>query len=471
MAKGKSILWVLGRCKMRTNLCWFRRDLRIHDQKALYECSLRGKPLVPFFILDPGILQREGLSERRTAYLFQALRKLGQQFAQNGVKFRLFRGNPLDVFRELCARNQIAAVFFNRDYEPYALQRDGQIREFLHQQGIEVFSCKDSVLHEPGEIVNKNREPYRVFTPYYKNWQRLAKDPCTQTVHLRDAPHFSTPPGREVAWQNLPVTPNRFTMEPFQALETFFSEKVHEYATARDLPSLDGTSRLSPLLRFGLVSIRDVFHRAKDVCEPFTRQLAWRDFYFQVLAHFPRVQGSAFLEKYNALRWQNDREWFARWCAGQTGFPLVDAGMRQLVEEGWMHNRLRMLTASFLVKDLLIDWRWGEEFFQEQLLDHDLALNNGGWQWCASTGTDAQPFFRVFNPFHQSKKFDPEGIFIRKYVPELQKVPTAFLHAPHTMPREIQEKVGCRIGKDYPPPMVEHNHRRIVALEAFRECQ
>ncbi len=465
--------------KMAVNLMWFRRDLRLEDNHALAYCSSQPIGFVPLFILDPEILERKGLSQRRVDFLRQSLDRLKGLFSEQKKVFHILYGKPVSVFRELCRQNTVAAICLNRDYEPHTLRRDTEVEGMGNQIGVPVLTFKDSVLHEPKEITKENGDPYQVFTPYYRQWLRLEKEPPFSSGLWRSLTPFSIPSGLQPESKYQSPPKSVMAMNPETLIETFFGKKVQNYEDNRDIPSLEGTSRLSPYLRFGLVSVRVLYAKAVDVArdlppekrfriESFIRQLAWRDFYVQILYHFPYVENGAFHRKYDAIPWENNPEWFTAWREGQTGFPLIDAGMRQLNAEGWMHNRLRMVTASFLTKDLLIDWRWGAEYFQSRLLDHDLALNNGGWQWAASTGTDAQPWFRIFNPYEQSKKFDPEGKYIQKYVPELKNSDPALFHQPPKSVGGSKNRKLERLPADYPDPIVTHAERRLLALEAYK---
>jgi len=464
---------------MTYNLFWFRRDLRLDDNKALFECNRQNKPFIPLFILDDNILDNPDLSTRRVPFLNHCLKRLNEELVKRGSRLTLLKGTPLNVLMKLSETVGIEAIYFNRDYDPYAVKRDRAIKEYFRENGVKVLTYKDTAIHDRGEILKKDRTPYSVFTYYYKKWQPLKKPEVLELPETFNGTNqtFSALP--TMAIEQLSDMRGDGSKTPGTP-ESFLETKIEDYKAKKDYPYLDATSRLSPLLRFGTVSVRSLYHdalkkreqtdkeEAVESIETFIRQLAWRDFYFQIIYYFPFVVESAFRKKYNKLAWENDPALFQSWCDGQTGFPLVDAGMRQLNKEGWMHNRLRMITASFLTKDLLIDWRWGAGYFQKQLLDHDLAQNNGGWQWAAGTGTDAQPYFRIFNPLTQSKKYDREGAFIREYVPELENVTKKYIHEPFKMPVENQRKSGCRIGKDYPFPVVDHAARRKVALAMYK---
>lgn len=458
----------------KINVFWFRRDLRVTDNMGLQACIKAGLPCALLLILDQDILSQPSLSKRRVSFFLSAVKQLSEKIKRIGAELHILKGTPIEVFTELRQKNNINAVYFNEDYEPYAVKRDQQVEACLNEGNVSVHRYKDVVLTDYRDILKKDGSPYQVFTPYYKKWQFMPKE---RSIHIGS---FKTASLISDQMENFEPSES-FAIESDDVMTTFFKRKIGQYSDQRDYPAMDQTSHFSKYLRFGIFSIREIYHKAELVLNEenstenerqnvsgFIRQLAWRDFYFQLLHHHPEVVDHAFKKKYDGIKWENNKDHFSKWCEGKTGFPFVDAGMRQLNTEGWMHNRLRMITASFLVKDLLIDWRWGAEYFQEKLLDHDLALNNGGWQWCASTGTDAQPYFRIFNPFSQSEKFDPEGHFIRKYVPELRNVQGKHIHRPFRMSDKEQHHCGCVIGKDYPHPIIDHAKRRERAIVMYR---
>jgi deoxyribodipyrimidine photo-lyase len=396
--------------------------------------------------------------------------------------------------------SEAAALYFNRDYSPFAIRRDTLVERELTSQGFIVKATRDLVMFEKDEILTGNGSPYTVFTPYKRRWLEKAaqeaparfesnfsklrlQSPEALNLKSLPLPNFETekywflPAGENEARRRLKIWAGEKAGNPEN------TGRLENYAETRDFPELDSTSRLSPFLKFGALSVRQCYRAAlnarkqadrvaqKDGCDTWISELVWRDFYYQILWHFPHVVKGAFHKKYDTLPWENDPGKLRAWQEGRTGYPLVDAGMRQLNTEYWMHNRLRMVTASFLTKHLLQNWQSGERYFWQQLVDADLAANNGGWQWSASTGTDAQPYFRIFNPVSQSQKFDPEGNFIRRYVPELSKVPTRYIHEPWKMPRTMQEHLGCIIGRDYPAPVVEHKFARERALEVYKQIK
>jgi len=455
------------------NLFWFRRDLRIDDNQALYHCVAKSDQVLPFFILDLDDLNGRSLQQPRMRFLMENLRHLKEQLEQHGSTLYVFKGSPISVFQKIVEQLTVKGVFFNRNYDPAEIERDRQIWQLCHSKGIEVQTFKDLVLHERGEILKKDKKPYTVFTYYFIQWQQLKKD-AQKPVQAIKTVRFESIPS-----ETLPSLSGLIRSDPKKELDLFLSDKINVYDVHRDYPFLDGTSRLSAYLRTGWLSVREVYHSAANLLEKadskainaieqFIRQLAWRDFYYQIMYHFPFVENESFLQKFRTIEWENNDLLFTKWCEGLTGVPIVDAGMRQLNSQGWMHNRLRMITASFLTKDLLIDWRWGERYFKHRLIDYDMPLNNGGWQWCASTGTDAQPYFRIFNPFTQSKKFDPQGDFIKRYIPELNGCPKKYIHEPYLMPIDEQRASNCLIGQTYPAPIVDHSKQRIKALNMYK---
>ena len=425
------------------SLVWLRRDLRLHDNAALYHALKSGHPVLPVFIFDRVILDAlDDRHDRRVEFLVQEIERLRDELAKLGSAIIVRYGKPIDVWRELTEQYTISDVFANHDYEVYAKGRDKAIGELLAERGIGFHTSKDQTLCERDEVLTGSNAPYTVFTPYSRNWHSkltpfFLKSYPTETY----ARHFhKTDP--------LPV-PTLAEMDFKPVGEPFPARKVPDklldtYGKTRDFPAQPGTSELSMHLRFGTISIRDLARQAKAADDKtFLNELCWRDFYFQVLDHFPHVEKNSFRREYDRIEWRNNEDEFDKWCRGETGYPIVDAGMRQLNTIGWMHNRVRMITASFLCKHLLIDWRWGEAYFGKKLRDYDLSANNGGWQWAAGSGTDAAPYFRVFNPTLQAQKFDPKGEYIRRWVPEFNSL-------------------------NYPPPMVEHTMARQRALDTYK---
>ena len=401
-------------------LFWHRRDLRLHDNTGL-QAALKGDlPVQPVFIFDRAILDKlDKPNDARVEFIHQAITSMQQQLQQHGATLHVFYGTVNEAFTHFNETYNIQAVYTNHDYEPYATQRDEAVRKWLEERGIAFHTFKDHVIKERDEVLSQQGRPYTVFTPYSKNWRNsiqphdLAERNTEQYMSrlLQQAP-LPIPSLEEMGFAPTGI--------PFPK-EEVSDTLVQNYAEQRNLPAVEGTSRLGVHLRFGTVSIRQLAHKTWDLSDTFISELIWRDFYHQILFHQPQVVKQSFKTEYDHIAWRNNEEDFARWCQGKTGYPLVDAGMRQLNATGWMHNRVRMVVASFLCKHLLIHWSWGEAYFAKHLLDFDLAANNGGWQWAAGSGTDAAPYFRVFNPSEQAKKFDPSNKYIKQWVPEFQE--------------------------------------------------
>ncbi|MBX2845112.1 MAG: DNA photolyase family protein [Saprospiraceae bacterium] len=423
---------------------WFRRDLRLHDNHGLSE-ALKGEyPVLPIFIFDPKILDKlEDKDDARVQFIHELLQKIQAQLQPLGKGLKVLHNNPEEAFEVLASEFDIQAIYTNRDYEPYALERDQAIRQWLEAKGGTFHTFKDHVLFEQNEVTKADGNPYVVFTPYSRKWKAQV-----------DATTFQKYDSKQHLNQLLDVETSILSIEDIGFTKSAIvvpdyslaNDLIQRYQDQRNLPAVEGTSRLSPHLRFGSISIREVARETSKHSESFLKELIWRDFYAQILWHFPHVAGNSFRAKYEGIEWRNNEEEFEKWCTGSTGFPIVDAGMRQLNATGWMHNRVRMIVASFLCKDLLIDWRWGEAYFARKLLDFDLASNNGGWQWASGSGTDAAPYFRVFNPESQQKKFDPKGEYIRKWIPEIESL------------------------RQYPPPMVDHKAARLRCLEVYKSA-
>ncbi len=428
--------------KPAVNIFWFRRDLRLFDNAALYYALKNAKPVIPIFIFDRNILDHlEDKKDRRVAFIHNAITEIQEYLLKLGSTLEVYYGYPKDAFRELTEKYKVDTVFTNHDYEPYARERDNAIEKLLAEKNALFCTYKDQVIFEKSEILKDDATPYTVFTPYSKKWKSLLNDfylksyPSTEHAY-----NFYKQPSKSIA--DLPSM-------GFEVMEGSFPSKelemelIRKYTKQRDYPGLEGTSKTGVHLRFGTVSIRELVRKASELSETFLNELIWREFYQMILWHFPRVgKGRAFRPQYEMIEWRNDEAEFKRWCEGSTGYPIVDAGMRELNATGFMHNRVRMIVASFLTKHLLIDWRWGEAYFAEKLLDFDLAANNGGWQWAAGSGCDAVPYFRIFNPSIQTKKFDPQFRYIRKWI------------------REFEEF-------SYPTPMVEHDFARKRCLEVY----
>ncbi|MCS6941095.1 MAG: deoxyribodipyrimidine photo-lyase [Roseiflexaceae bacterium] len=477
---------------------WFRRDLRLRDNPALAAAAARSDGcVIPLFILDDAILHAPRIGAARIAFMIDALRNLDASLRARASRLVVRRGRTLDVIRDLVRDTGAAGVAWNRDYTPFARQRDAQVEAMLRDLNVETLIAEDAVILGPDDVRTSDGRPYTVYTPYWRRWRTLVDQ--RRAEWLREVDPLLRPVSESIADLAIPdaadlgvtvsqrippggETPGNARLAAFVDLTAEHS--IAGYAEGRNLLAEPATSRLSPYLRFGCVAPRAALRvalrlldevggdpkaeRTARSIETWIGELAWRDFYYQILWHYPHVLRNSFKAQYDALAWENDPALFDAWKEGRTGYPIVDAAMRQLNQEAWMHNRARMIVASFLTKDLLIDWRWGERYFMQQLVDGDHAANNGGWQWSASTGTDAQPYFRIFNPVSQGQKFDPKGEYVRRYLPELAQVPDRYIHAPWTMPRAEQQRCGVVIGRDYPAPIVDHAERRMRALALYR---
>ena len=474
-------------------LVWLRRDLRCDDHSALYHALRRFPRVYCAFVFDTDILDAlPTRCDRRVEFihasvleLHQRLQQLAWEHGVPGGGLIVRHGPAVPCIVQLAQELGVQEVLTNRDYEPTAIARDQQAAQALHAAGIAFSDYKDQVLLEKNEVLTQQGQPYSVFTPYKRAWlqkldafQRTPYPVPRYAQHLAALPSPSTLPTLEALGftpTNLPTLALPTGMSGAQQLLQDFLPRLHAYHEARDFPGRKGVSYLSVHLRFGTISIRQLAalaaQQAATGCQgaqTWLAELAWRDFYFMILYHHPQVVTHAFKPEYDDVPWDEAPDLWQAWCAARTGYPLVDAAMRQLLQTGYMHNRLRMVVASFLTKHLGIDWRRGERFFAQHLNDYDLAANNGGWQWAASTGCDAQPYFRIFNPILQSQKFDPQGRFIRRYLPELARVPDKHLHFPAAMKPTEQAACGLRLGVDYPQPIVEHAQARTRTLLRFQ---
>lgn len=476
-------------------ICWFRRDLRLTDHRALYAAAeASAGAVIPVFILDDAILHDGYIGAALTAVTLAMLEALDHDLQQQGSRLIVRHGQPLAELQRLVSETQASGVYWNRDYLPYAIKRDSAVKQWLREQGLAAHSFHDSVLVEPEGLKTKTEQkPYLVYGPYVKRWSELAYHQAEQLVPApiklvappSDLASLPIPALADLGFELQQTIPQVGEALAQQRLAQFFDRRrrlsVLKYAEAREVPAETGTSQLSVDLRMGTISIRQCLKQAVDLLtEPLTaeqrqgvdtwiKELAWRDYYTQLIYHNPHMLNGSLDPRYDQIKWRNDPTEFAAWQQGQTGYPIVDAGQRQLNQMAWMHNRVRMISASFLIKDLLIDWRWGERYFMQQLCDADPTANNGGWQWAAgSSGPSAQPYFRIFNPIAQSKKHDPNGQYIRRFVPELANVPDRYIHEPWTMPQILQAHLGCMIGRDYPAPIVDHGLARERALAAYR---
>ncbi|MCB8985388.1 MAG: deoxyribodipyrimidine photo-lyase [Ardenticatenaceae bacterium] len=471
---------------MKAAIWWIRRDLRLADNEALTAVCSRADTVIPTFIIDPQLVNGRYTGEKRLAFLWAGLRALDAQLRERGSYLVVREGAPLAELAALRQETQAEAIFVEEDYSPYAGRRDKAIAAELP-----LTLTGGVTVHPPSTILKTNGEPYTVFTPFSKQWRErpFPDDPGS----LLPAPAQIRTPAH-IAGRPLPEKPALPTAVPFPAgeaeaqrrLRTFTAgpeAPIYAYGARRNRMDLDGTAQLSPYLRFGMLSARQAVVAAREAwhqashdngrhgADTWLNELIWREFYISILYHFPYVLKGNFNRTYDALAWDNDAEHFAAWQNGRTGYPIIDAAMRQLAATGWMHNRARMIVASFLVKDLLIDWRWGERHFMQHLVDGDPAANNGGWQWTAGTGTDAAPYFRIFNPTTQSKKFDPDGRYIRRWVPELTAVPDAHIHEPAAMPPDLQKQCGVIVGRDYPAPTIDRQKTRQRTLEAYKQAR
>lgn len=462
-------------------LFWFRRDLRVDDNAALHAALKSHGAVHCAFVFDTDIL--DGLpsrADRRVEFIWESVAELRAALTAAGGGLHVLHGRARDAVPALARSLGVGAVYANHDYEPAALQRDAAVASALEAQGIAFRTRKDHVIFEKSEVLAKAGTPFSVFTPYKNAW--LLKltpffvKPYPVGKYLsRLAPGVGAPlPSlEEIGFRrsNLHALALRTGASGARHLVEDFSRRIGRYAERRDFPALKGPSYLSVHLRFGTVSIRELVSKAlrsrSEGASVWLSELVWRDFYFMILALHPHVAEKPFRPACEAIAWDDREDLFAAWREGRTGYPLVDAALRQLNHSGYMHNRLRMVTASFLTKDLGIDYRLGEHYFADQLNDFDLAANNGGWQWAASTGCDAQPYFRIFNPVTQSERFDAGGVFIRRYLPELTAVPDKFIHAPWKMDAAAQRAAACLIGRDYPAPVVDHDVARKRTLERY----
>ena len=420
---------------MKVSIFWFRRDLRLEDNIALYESISTKKNVLPIFIFDDNILNELPNDDPRVNFIYQTLFDINLVLKKHNTSLLILKGKLEDVWNKLIQNYTIESVFINKDYEPYAIKRDQKLGEVLKANGIELHSFKDQVVFEESEVVKANGEPYTVFTPFKRKWLSLY-NPLTLkpkiTFENFHQVNYPFPKKEELGFKSSSIYVKDFELSG-----------VSTYAETRNFPILDSTSYLGPHLRFGTIGVRQIIAELDPSNEVFLSELIWREFFMQILFHFPKVVTGNFRPKYDGIKWRNKEEDFDKWCRGETGYPMVDAGMRQLNETGYMHNRVRMVTAGFLCKHLLIDWRLGEAYFAKKLLDFELSSNNGNWQWAAGTGCDAAPYFRIFNPIEQLKKFDKSEGYIKKWISELGTA-------------------------NYPEPMVEHKFARTRALEQYK---
>lgn len=424
----------------KVSIFWFRRDLRIEDNHGLFQALSANEPVLPLFIFDTNILDRlPSKKDGRVEFIHESITRLNHAI---GGHLLVKHGNPIEIIKELLTQFDVVRIYTNHDYERYGLARDAAVSSLAKEYGVEFQTFKDQVVFEKDEVLSGAGTPYTVFTPYSRKWKALLADSglpnyASQSLNNYVAEQFEHPSLAKIGFQ-----PSGLTFPSALVAD----ELIKSYAADRDFPAKPGTSRLSVHLRFGTVSIRSLVRQSLGKSDVWLNELIWRDFYFNIAHHFPHIgEGHSFRKEYDRMKWRNNEEEFKAWCEGRTGYPIVDAGMRELNSTGFMHNRVRMIVASFLVKHLLIDWRWGEAYFAERLLDFDFAANNGGWQWAAGSGCDAAPYFRVFNPTLQTQKFDQSLAYIKKWVPELQEM-------------------------TYPAPIVNHEFARARVLAAYKEA-
>ena len=421
---------------MEISIFWFRRDLRLEDNTALFEALSKKTNILPIFIFDEEILNELPENDPRVYFIYHTLSAIHQKLSENSSSLLILKGKIETVWKKLIQKFSIKSVFINKDYEPYAISRDKKIAQLLAENNIELISYKDQVIHEESEVRKPDGTPYTVFTPYKNKWltiynEQRVKPPITFESFCKKK--FSFPSLQELGFKASSIMVKEYNLS-----------NINNYGATRNFPDLDATSRLGPHLRFGTISIRQVIEQLNKKDEVFMSELIWREFFMQILFHFPQVVTRNFRPKYDGIKWLNGTRDFEKWCKGETGYPFVDAGMRQLNETGYMHNRVRMVTAGFLCKHLLIDWRLGESYFAKKLLDYELSSNNGNWQWAAGTGCDAAPYFRIFNPVEQLKKFDKSQHYIKTWIPELET-------------------------SKYPTPIVDHKFARERALEKYKQ--
>jgi len=417
---------------------WFRRDLRLLDNTGLNLALIKSKDVQPIFIFDKEIIDELPNDDPRVNFLYDELLKINKELISYNSSLKVYHGKPIDVFKQLSKENSKLEVYTNRDYEPYAIARDEEINKLLLENGSVLISSKDQVIFEKNEVVKNDGLPYTVFTPFKNKWLTKFNEEGFHLELKLNSENFNKSKHKFPSMEDLGFKKSSIKVPSFSL------DRVHNYEQTRNFPSLDSTSKIGPHLRFGTVSIREIVSKVKSLNDTYLSELVWREFFMQILWHFPKVVHENFRAKYNFIKWRNNEEEFEKWCKGETGYPLVDAGMRELNQTGFMHNRVRMVTAGFLCKHLLIDWRWGEAYFANKLLDYELSSNNGNWQWSAGTGCDAAPYFRVFNPSEQIKKFDKQNTYIHKWVEDLNEF-------------------------SYPSPVVEHSFARNRAIASYKE--
>ena len=469
-------------------LIWFRNDLRLSDNPALLAAAASKRPLIAAYVLDYESAGDWAMGGASRWWLHHSLKALSDALSDAGGGLVLRRGDAREVIPALVEETGAAAVYWNRAYEPWAIARDKQIKSALSESGVEARSFNGALIVEPWEISTKQGKPYKVYTPF---WRMLKSEHApAEPAGRPDTLRFGSAPESEELedWALTPSRPDwagglRKVWTPGEdgahgRLGAFIQHRMDGYDDARDLPAVAGTSGLSPHLHFGEISPRQIWHAVRgaqggrsDDATSFLSEIAWREFSYNLLYHFPKLPDENFQEKFDRFDWSDDDDAYAAWTKGMTGYPIVDAGMRQLYETGWMHNRVRMIVGSFLIKDLMIHWRRGEQWFWDTLVDADLANNAAGWQWVAGSGADAAPYFRIFNPVTQGQKFDPNGDYVRKWVPELKELPKKVIHSPWTADRDTLSRAGVVLGQDYPRPIVDHAEARKRALAEFEKIK
>ena len=425
--------------KNKITLFWFRRDLRLNDNTGLHFALKASNNVLPVFIFDDDILEHLPKNDARVSFIHDTLENINNKLAETESGLLIKKGTTLQVWKDLLSEYDIERVFFNKDYEPYAIKRDLEITELLQSKGIEVKPFKDQVIFEEQDILKKDNTPYTIYTPFKNKWLKKFDKQVDILDHNIDKNHFHKQTFHFPSIENIGFTKSDIKVKSYNL------SNLDNYDEVRNFPAQDKTSYLSPHLRFGLVSARKMVELALETNSIFLNELIWREFFMQILFHFPKVITNNFKQKYDAIPWRNNEAEFKAWCEGKTGYPMVDAGMRELNKTGYMHNRVRMIAAGFLCKHLLIDWRWGEAYFAEKLLDYELSANNGNWQWAAGTGCDAAPYFRVFNPAEQLKKFDKNAEYIRRWVEDYDEL-------------------------SYPQPIVEHKFARERAISTYKKA-
>lgn len=422
---------------MSVSIFWFRRDLRLEDNAGLIEATKSGNPVLPVFIFDPGIIDELAPDDRRVSFIYDRLKLINEKLLAKGSSLLILKGEPKTIFQNLISNYEIYSLYYNKDYEPYAYHRDDEIDNLMINNGVEVHKFKDQVIFEESEIVKADGTPYTVFTPYKNKWLEKYK------IEVVNSDSLSNDNFIQISYRFPDLTDIGYEYHP-GTVSNYDISNLDNYEKLRNLPGADATSHLSVHLRFGAVSVRKIVSKLFHINLTFVNELIWREFFMQILYHFPSIVNHNFKRKYDNISWRNNENEFEAWKHGKTGYPIVDAGMNELNNTGYMHNRVRMIVASFLTKHLLVDWRWGEAYFAEKLLDYELSSNNGNWQWAAGTGCDAAPYFRVFNPWEQQRKFDPDYIYVKKWIPDFHP-------------------------NNYINPIVDHKFARLRAIETYKE--